>query len=165
LLDLFTATPDRLSPIRGEAIHTVIEDGQGGWFIVCDFEQVGALMRSNLVHVLSDNRVDPDFNPAPNGPVHAIVLDGDTLFVGGEFTAVAGQSRTRLAAFDRAQNALLGWNPAANATVYTLAVDTEVVYVGGAFTEINGQSRRKIAALQRSNGTPTVESDFVRRCA
>lgn len=73
---------------------------------------------------------------AVDGPVNAIAVDGDTVFLGGDFRHVNGQLRISLAAASLSTGALLPWAPKANVHVDALAVSAGQVYLGGAFTTI-----------------------------
>lgn len=91
--------------------------------------------------------------------VHALAASGSTLYVGGYFHKVGGQSRGSLAAVDATTGAASSWNPPAlNGTgagvVETLAAANGVVYVGGAFTSVAGQPRNCLAAVS-AGGTVT----------
>lgn len=98
-----------------------------------------------------------------DGRVNAVVVDGGTTYLGGQFTHVTDRdgrqfARARLAAVDTDTCAVLGWAPAANAEVLTLAVSASRVYAGGIFTTVNGASRPYLAALDRSTGAPQALS-------
>ena len=81
-------------------VVAVVPDGVGGWFIGGSFERVGDFSRHNLAHILPDGSVAP-WDPAPPGPgVECLALSGNTLYVGGAFTRIGGQSRNLLAAVD-----------------------------------------------------------------
>jgi trimeric autotransporter adhesin len=95
-----------------------------------------------------------DGTPNTNGRVNAVAYLGGTVYIGGSFTSVDGQARSRLAAFDAASGNLLSWNPGANGVVRALKVSpaSTRVYVGGDFTVVAGVARARIAALSPSSG-------------
>jgi hypothetical protein len=103
---------------------------------------------------------DPDATWQTNGRVNAVAYLGNTVYLGGSFTAVRDPSngnattRNRLAAFDATTGALLAWNPNANNTVRALVVSPAGtrVYAGGAFTAVGGATRYRVAALHPSSG-------------
>src|SRR5436190_1902478 len=82
-----------------------------------------------------------------NGSVNAVSSSGGTIYVGGDFVHVGGQSRLRIAALDATTGAATGWNPGADNSVRVLAVSGGTVYAGGFFTTIGGQPRNRIASL------------------
>lgn len=154
-VDAYTADPIREFPaIAGGAVHALVPDQQGGWYLGGEFTRVGAVARTNLVHLRSDFSVDVDFAPDPDGPVRALVLEGSTLFLGGDFRAVAGQPRESLAALqvsDVGSAVLTAWSPGANGSVNALLLAGDTVYVGGRFQQAGGATRRWLAALSRSD--------------
>ena len=93
------------------------------------------------------------------GAVYATVRSGNTLYIGGTFTYVAGQARNRLAAIDLTNDAVTSWNPNVNNTVRALALDTVngLIYAGGDFTTVNGATtRNRLAALSTSTATASA---------
>ncbi len=48
------------------------------------------------------------------GPVRALAVTDDTVYVGGNFTNTKDGTRTRLAAYNRADGAILPWAPTAD---------------------------------------------------
>jgi hypothetical protein len=106
------------------------------------------------------------FQPAPvagwstNGIVKAVLVAGDTVYVGGQFTQVRGPggsptaARTNLAAFDRTTGALrTGFLSNTNGYVRQLASDGNKLFVGGSFTSIGNVNRSRLAALDLNTGT------------
>jgi len=96
------------------------------------------------------------FKHSLNGQGLRIVAspDGKRVYVGGEFTTVDGQPRSRLAAFDTNK-------------VRAIAATNSTVYFGGNFFNVNGKSRTRLAAVKASDGSlvdawrPTADDDEV----
>lgn len=90
------------------------------------------------------------------GTVYAVVPDGSGgWYIGGSFTSVGGEARSRLAhirptgALDRT------WSPSADGTIRALTSSGATLYVGGEFQAIGSAVRPYIAALEVSSGAPT----------
>ena len=78
--------------------------------------------------------------------MRALAVEGGTLYAGGDFTAIGGVARARIAALSTG-GSVAAWDPGADATVRALAVDGPTVYAGGDFTAIGGRPRARLAAL------------------
>ncbi len=79
---------------------------------------------------------DLSLHPLPD--VYAMALDGNTLYIGGDFSWVGGQVRNRAAAIDATTGTLLDWNPGHSteeyttpSTINTLVVIGDTLYGGG----------------------------------
>jgi Tol biopolymer transport system component len=125
------------------------------------FTAVGGTPRSDIaaINLTTDpftNGQATSWNPGANGSVNALALSGSTLYAGGNFTTIGGQSRNRIAAIDIGSGAATAWNPNASQIVQALAVSGTTVYAGGAFTAIGGQPRNAIAALDATTGNATA---------
>jgi hypothetical protein len=73
-------------------------------------------------------------------------VSGSTVYAGGYFTSIGGQTRNYIAALDENGNAT-AWNPDANSYVWALAVSGRTVYAGGEFTSIGTDQLSCFAAL------------------
>jgi outer membrane protein assembly factor BamB len=82
----------------------------------------------------------------PDGPVHAVTVAGNRVFVGGSFSE-------GIVALDAQSGGLL-WKGNANGDVRALAVtaDGSSVIAGGAFTAVGGATHRKLALLSAATG-------------
>jgi hypothetical protein len=85
------------------------------------------------------------WNPSVNGAVRTLLLspDGSTVYLGGDFTAIAGGAvlRSRAAAVDTSLGSALGWDPNLSNVVRAMrfAPSGEVI-VGGGFTQVTSPS-------------------------
>ena len=156
-LDTATAKPDRtfpkLDPTQGR-VYASVPDGRGGWYIGGNFSYVGGLQHKYLVHVRPDHSVD-SWNPSPNSFVNYLSLAGNRLYVGGNFTTIAGQSRGYGAVFDTATGNLLAWNPQADNQITALQQVGGTVYIGGYFSSLGGQFRFLMGSVDTAVGTAT----------
>ncbi len=103
----------------------------------------------------------PDRTWMTNGKVFAMARLGNSIYIGGSFTAVmesptgASIRASNLAAIDATTGAAIGsWMPTTDGVVRALAIseDGTKVYVGGQFLNVNGVSRKRLAALDPVTG-------------
>ncbi len=156
-LNTSSARPNAADPIisggkPNSVVYAVLADGEGGWYVGGNFTTVGTdpltQSRLNLVHILSNSAINPKFNPAPNGIVRALSFsdDGNTLYVGGEFTSIGEQNRNRLAAVTLVDGKATNWNPSIDdGVVFNLLLDDDSdinnrIFIGGNFTSVNGNT-------------------------
>ena len=147
-------------------IRASIPDGKGGWYIGGIFTVVQGRQRTGLAHILPNGQLDPDWDAvvsgagepgmAAPGMVYTLALRGNTVYAGGNFTAVDGQSRNFLAALDAVTGQLTGWNPGADAIISKLTVSENTLYAAGRFTTISGQPRSRVAAFDAVSGQLTA---------
>jgi hypothetical protein len=119
------------------------------------FTSVNGSARANLAAFDAATGVlVPGFVANADNEVRAIVpaTGGASVFVGGLFKKVNGQSRSRLAKVDAATGAVAAWAPKASGEVKALAVAGNVVYAAGAFSKIGTTIRNKAAAIDAASG-------------
>jgi Domain of unknown function (DUF5122) beta-propeller len=151
---LVSQTPDATASVDGrvQAITRI-----GNWLYVGgSFTAVSGKPRAGLARVnVASGAVDSSWTADVVGTVIALAAspDGATLYVGGEFTSVAGAGRENLAALSAATGAVVPtWNPGANRSVQALAASSDRLYVGGKFTRTGGAARARLAALSAATG-------------
>lgn len=97
----------------------------------------------------------------PDGPVHAILVSGDRVYLGGDFTHLTNPStgevvaRGHLAALDATTGDLVRtWSADADGGVRALAMsaDGSQVLAGGAFLTVDGATRRRLVSLSPTDG-------------
>jgi uncharacterized delta-60 repeat protein len=100
-----------------------------------------------------------DFNPGANATVYTAAIQTDgKIVVGGDFTALAGQTRKRLGRLNPDGTLDQTFDPAPDSTVYCLAIQADgKILLGGWFTTLCGQPRSYIARL---NSDGTLDTSF-----
>ena len=136
----------------------------GGNFLSFD-----EIRRDRIVALDANTGTPTDWAPAIKGGfVQALALSqsGSTVYVGGNFDSIAGQSRNYIAALDATTGSPLVWNPEANNNVFSLSISGDTIYALGSFDTIGGQARNNVACLRLDTGLATSwnpnPNDFVR---
>jgi hypothetical protein len=115
------------------------------------FTSVGGQPHAGLAALDADSgRLVSTWRADVSGVVEALApsSDGTTLYVGGDFSAVGGAGRQRLAAVSAATGAVSDWSPGAGGgAVLALAAAAGRVYAGGKFTSIGSTRRAHLAAV------------------
>ncbi|HEU5152715.1 MAG TPA: PKD domain-containing protein [Iamia sp.] len=96
-----------------------------------------------------------------NGNVRTVAEVGDSVVIGGDFTASTDPDRTAvnrsfLLAFDKATGRIRrDWVPVLDNEVFSVvaAPDGQSVYVGGRFNRVNGVLSNKIARISMADGS------------
>src|SRR5438552_17162260 len=97
--------------------------------------------------------MDTTWRPGANGGVvNALLVNGSTVYVGGFFGTVGGQSRTDIAALDAVTGQATYWNPGANGRVLALAGYGLTGDAGGELDGAGGQRRLHLAAISATIG-------------
>jgi hypothetical protein len=141
-------------PIVNGPVFEAIPDNSGGWIIGGQFTAVGDSARNNLAQIDAAGHVTA-FNPSPDSIVKALVLEGNSLYLGGYFHHVSGVTRNYAAKLNFTTGAAYSWNPNANKPIFELAFYNNYVYAGGIFFNIGTKTRRGIAKLDTLAGVAT----------
>ena len=115
--------------------------------------------------------LEQNFTPTKKALVRSLALVGNTLYVGGQFTSINGQSHYNIAAMDldptlltgsvdSTFNATVGVPGASNENtffVYSIVPGTGGLFIGGAFTRVNGKAgHQKVAKLNWDGSVNTA---------
>nr|WP_223291023.1 LamG-like jellyroll fold domain-containing protein [Streptomyces avicenniae] len=94
------------------------------------------------------------FPVAANGIVRAIAAGEDRVYLGGDFTQLAGQPRSRFGAVTTAGAVVAGWRADADeiGKAVALTPDGEHVLLGGDFFEVNGANSHALAVVDAGTG-------------
>jgi trimeric autotransporter adhesin len=117
------------------------------------FAHIGGQPQHGLAAIRADSgaaAIDADAVLLPwtstDRATFALAVSGNTIYVGGSFSAVSSSPRNHLAAID-AKGTLLPWDPSADDSVLALAVSGSTVYAGGIFGRIGTEFRTSLAAI------------------
>jgi len=78
-----------------------------------------------------------------NGPVYALAVNNNILYVGGNFTMAGGIPANRIATWDGTNWSAVG--AGFDSTVFALCASNDTLYAGGLFTKSNGKQANHIA--------------------
>jgi hypothetical protein len=153
-IDLTTGTVKPWNPNPDGGICTAVSVRGDRVFVSGDFANVGGQPQPRRYFAALDtvNGEVLEWNPGANQIANVLLLEGDTLYVGGEFTQIGGQPRNYLAALNTTTGEVLPWDPNANWPAYAMARRGNTIYVGGIFQQMGGQWRRGIAAVDAATG-------------
>ncbi len=118
------------------------------------FSRAGTVSVSNAAAVnTADCTVATSWRPVVTATVRAIESSGSTVYLGGDFGAVQGQTRQRVAAVT-GTGSLLPFRATLDAPVRAITASPAhgKVLVGGDFNVVNGASSRALAALDPTSG-------------
>lgn len=148
------------APAPDSTVNALALSSDGGTIYVGGtFKLIGsaAQTRNEVAAVSTSTPGNPTaWDPSLVGSsVTAIALssDGGTVYLGGSFTQVAGQSRQDLAAVATGSSAsATSWQEDANAAPSTIAATSSAIGVGGTIASVGMSARSELAAVS-SSGT------------
>ena len=139
-LDLASGLATPWNPGADSTVRAILPLG-GAVFAGGSFRTIGGASRSRIAALDPVAGAATGWNAPVTGinpDVYALAAHGPTLFVGGDFTQIAGVPRDGRAALDTASAAVLPWTTGPSATCYALAPAglladgaPEIVYAAG----------------------------------
>jgi uncharacterized repeat protein (TIGR01451 family) len=152
------------NPNADEAVFALVADSSGAIYAGGDFATIGGQARSHIAKLAGTGTgaADATWNPAADNTVYTLARDASTsLYAGGAFTAIGGQSRGRIAmlATSGTGAADATWDPSADGDVRVIALDSAgAVYAGGDFQTIGGGAHERLVKLSPTGTGAAVAS-------
>ncbi len=148
-------TKPRETYVTNSTVSAIAKSGND-LYIGGSFSRVGPRTGSFAAVDNSTGDLDDEM-PEVAGTVNASVADGNGgWFIGGQFTAVDGVARSKLAHVLPDGTLDPDWNPGADGfAVSDLLRIGSTLYVAGDFATIDGASRNGLAALETGDGDVT----------
>ncbi len=156
-IDHFTGQATGLNCAKSNSNYAMsMAAGPGSVYIGGNFVNggttYGILNYNTLTNTTSNTTI------SNGGSVNKLLVDGNKLYAGGNFTMMQSNTRNRIArlTISGTGSILLDtWNPNANGSVNQITVTPTKVILCGTFTTIGGQSRNGTAAFNKSTTTIT----------
>ncbi len=108
--------------------------------------------RKNLASIDLTTGSVTGWNPDPNTDVYTLVVNNNTLYVGGLFSFIAGKTQEYIASFEISTGSITGWDPDPSRAVTAIAIAGNTAYLGGAFTGVRNQIRWSGLAAVNTTG-------------
>ena len=153
------ALPD-VDLAKGGTVNVIRRLPDGALLLGGSFSRVNGLLRNNLAKVAADGTVDPLWNPDIDGEVQTLLVDGDWLYVGGEFEGAGAAPVANLArvSLTGAGDADPAWTPAPDGMVYALARSGSHLVIGGGFQLVRGLEQAFLARVDPHGGGEVDET-------
>ncbi|MFZ5554686.1 MAG: T9SS type A sorting domain-containing protein [Bacteroidota bacterium] len=126
-----------------------------GWILGGTFNSFNGTGNAYLVHIDTLGNIIYDM-PVVSGSVFSLCISGDTLFLGGDFFNVNGQSRSKIAAWKLSTGTLLPMNYNVGDRVNSIIPNGNKLLIGGRFTMIGATVRWRLAELNRNTNSITT---------
>jgi|GEM_PF-3423349 len=137
-----------------------VSDGNGGFFIGGNFTQVGDSLRKFVAHIDATGSVtswDAHMEGNPPSIVRSMTLVGDSLFIGGYFGQIAGQTRYCFAVLSASDASLYNWAPGFSGSIYSIVAKNNGLYVGGTFSHFTGSNTyNNLVRFDLPTGTASI---------
>ncbi len=139
-------------PVDIGANNAAIAQDGAALFIGGAFDKVGGIDRDGIAKLQTDGTL-LSWAPVLNTGPSSMTLDGDDLYLGGNFTSVDGNAFSRLARIHKGTAVVdSDWKPTVNSRIDAIYVAGNDVYIGGAFTSVDGVPRQRLAKLSKMTG-------------
>ena len=142
---------DSFPTIKGK-VHTVVEDGSGGWYVGGGFY---SLETASITHILADGSVDPNWNLNVSVRLRNSSFGGPGSIWGSIMWSGEWLKNDRLTFLHMILKALCNQLESESDGEVNLSLFRTTLYVGCSFSEIGIVSRINLAAFDLSTGSIT----------
>lgn len=145
------------SPDPNDQVHALALSG-ATLYVGGRFDSIATLPRSRIAAVDVATGAARRWDPSATGNLYgltvvsALAVRGDTVYAGGNFLSIGGQTRHYLAGLDARSGQALAWDPSPDLHVNAIVLDGDSAYVGGAFWRVGGQSHFIVARVSLTTG-------------
>lgn len=135
--------------VEGE-VHSIINDGNGGWYIGGNFKSIGGVNRLNIAHVNSSGSIS-NFKLPVNNTVNSLCLADSILYVGGQFTKIGDSIRYGFGRINTLNNQI-SKQKETYSVITKIVRSGDTIFVAGQFNQFAGQTRNGLAAFNKVTG-------------
>ncbi len=161
------ALPTSWDPDADDSVHVLLSSIDGAsLYAGGNFTVIGRQRRSHLAELRRNGTATvwrPEISGTSsggmgNGLVKVLQLDDNTLYAGGDFSAVGGATHQGVVALDTSTAAPLAWAPQITGLINDMQLSTDgaTLYIGGIFSAVNNDPRRNLAALDTADDLATT---------
>ena len=129
--------------------------------VVAGISKIDGELRTGIAG-LDLNGATTSWRPALEGPQPRIlcgVTHGSYVYLGGDFSGIAGARHQYLARFYKANGSLDdAWHGDANGSVTCLSLVGDLLYIGGDFTQVRGIAASHLATMSLKDGAVSGQS-------
>jgi len=142
---------------RNSVSSSVVHNGYR--YIGGDFSLVGNQPRLNLARIdLTTGEVDSKWRSDANGPVRAMMVQGNDLVIAGDFTALGTTPRGYIGKISLADGSVTPWEIVADGPISTLRELDGAIFIAGSFQNLGGKSHRGIGRITNAG---IVDPSFI----
>ncbi len=151
-----TATPDGFTPNPNAPVYDILLHFVGGslagTYVGGFFTEIGGQPRLGFA-ALDSFGAATNWNPATDGSVTSMAIEGGVIYVGGEFRNIGGQARERIAALDINTALATAWDPRSGFAIEAIGIGPSSIFVGGSGRgSIGGQGSHGLVAFDAVTG-------------
>jgi hypothetical protein len=171
-VDTVTGATLPWSPTLDSYVNSIVVSGSSV-FIAGAFATVNGTPRNGFAEIDKNTGTLLAWDPgATVGGLPAtgdqIIIDGNTVYVSGNFDTIGGQARAYIAAINKTTSLATSWSPVFDGSISSLYVQESELYVTGGFLNIDANPRTRFAKFSTVTGlldawSPVADNEYSSR--